>query len=88
MCIPYILQVVMFKLFILQLHESKGPMAELEKKLKTDLSADEGKFNQITADIFKDIEERKNIIIDRQGKKFNSLSRSEDDDVLSVHSGR
>lgn len=66
-----------------QLHESRGTMAELENKLKSDLS-DKGKFNDIAADIFKSTEEKKNKIIDRQEKKLKSLLNERDGDVIFI----
>ena len=62
---------------MMQPQESKGKMAGLENKLRSDLS-DEGKFNELMADIFTATENKKNKIIVRQNSKLEKLQCARD----------
>lgn len=80
---------------MMQLNESKPKLIELETTLKGILK-DEGKFNEITSEVFKVTEARKNDIIQNQQKKLSALKRKNDPEIiivgetqnnLQVHSG-
>lgn len=60
-----------------QLNDSKGVMLELEDDLKKHLD-DEGKFNEISGQIFSKTEQKKNKIVEKQKKKLEKLVDARD----------